>query len=104
MWVESEEEASEIITAVCKMQPMDRPAIKPRIHKRLATDDLRVDMFYQLSKACLNQKQNNLIEEFGSIMEIGEQKAYEITKMEGIGPTVANRILDTLNSEDKVTL
>jgi|TARA_R100000152_G_C6751755_1_gene175423 ERCC4-type nuclease len=101
MWVESEEEAAEIITAVCKMQPLDRPSIKPRIHKRLATDDLRVDMLSTI-KGVSESKAERLIKEFGCIMEIGEQKAYEITKMEGIGPTVANRILDTLNSEDKV--
>jgi len=101
MWVSSEEEASDIITAVCKMQPMDRPTIKPRIHKRLATDDLRIDVLSTI-KGVSEAKATSLIEEFGSIMEIGEQKAYEITKMEGIGPTIANRILDTLNSEDKV--
>jgi ERCC4-type nuclease len=101
MWVSSEEEASDIITAVCKMQPMDRPTIKPRIHKRLATDDLRIDVLSTI-KGVSESKATSLIEEFGSIMEIGEQKAYEITKMEGIGPTIANRILDTLNSEDKV--
>ena len=101
MWVSSEEEASDIITAVCKMQPMDRPTIKPRIHKRLATDDLRIDVLSTI-KGVSETKATSLIEEFGSIMEIGEQKAYEITKMDGIGPTIANRILDTLNSEDKV--
>ena len=101
MWVSSEEEASDIITAVCKMQPMDRPTIKPRIHKRLATDDLRIDVLSTI-KGVSEAKATSLIEEFGSIMEIGEQKAYEITKMDGIGPTIANRILDTLNSEDKV--
>ena len=101
MWVSSEEEASDIITAVCKMQPMDRPTIKPRIHKRLATDDLRIDVLSTI-KGVSETKATSLIEEFGSIMEIGEQKACEITKMDGISPTIANRILDTLNSEDKV--
>ena len=101
MWVSSEEEASDIITAVCKMQPMNRPTIKPRIHKRLATDDLRIDVLSTI-KGVSESKATSLIEEFGSIMEIGEQKANEITKMDGIGPTIANRILDTLNSEDKV--
>ena len=73
LWVESEEEAAEIIT-VCKMQPMDRPSIKPRIHKRLATDDLRVDMLSTI-KGVSESKAERLINEFGSIMEIGEQKA-----------------------------
>ena len=101
MWVSSEEEASDIITAVCKMQPMDRPTIKPRIHKRLATDDLRIDVLSTI-KGVSEAKATSLIEEFGSIMEIGEHKASQISKLEGIGPTVAKRILDTLNSEDKV--
>jgi len=103
MWVASEEEAAEIITAVCKMQPLDRKAIKPRIHKRIATDDLRVDVLSTI-KGVSENKAEKLIEEFGSIMEIGEQRPHHLTRLEGIGPTVANRILDTLNSEDKVML
>jgi ERCC4-type nuclease len=103
MWVSTEEEASDIITAVCKMQPMDRPAIKPRVHKRLTSDDLRVDVLSTI-KGVSESKAEQLIEEFGSIMEIGEHKASQISKLEGIGPTVANRILDTLLSEEKVTL
>ena len=101
LWVSTEEEASDIITAVCKMQPMNRETIKPRIYKRLATDDLRVDVLSTI-KGVSESKAEKLIEQFGSVMEIGEQKSHEITRLEGIGPTVAKRILDTLNSEEKV--
>ena len=41
-WVHSEEEASDIITAVCKMQPIKRENIRPQIFKRISTDDLRL--------------------------------------------------------------
>ena len=103
MWVASEEEAAEIICALAKMEDKTRPTIKPRIHKRISTDDLRIDMLATI-KGVSEKKAEQLIEEFGSIMEVGEQRVHNLTRLEGIGPTVANRILDTLNSEDKVTL
>ena len=34
-------------------------------------------------------------------MEIGEQTSFEIQKLEGFGKTLADRILNVLNSEDK---
>ena len=37
-------------------------------------------------------------------MEIGEQNKYELQHIEGIGETLAKRIIDTLNSEDKVKI
>ena len=43
-----------------------------------------------------------IIERYGSIMEIGEATAGELTLIEGVGPTIAQRIIDTLNSEDRV--
>lgn len=103
MWVSSEEEASEIIAAVCKMQPLDRPTIKPRIHKRLSSDDMRIDVLSTI-KGISESKASKLIEEFGSIMEIGEQRPSEISKIEGIGPTIAERVVNTLNSEEKVKI
>ena len=49
-------------------------------------------------------KAQQLIDEFGSLMEIGEAETEEITKIEGIGIKTAERILDVLNSEDKVII
>ena len=37
-------------------------------------------------------------------MEIGEQTSFEIQKLEGFGKVLADRILNVLNSEDKVKL
>ena len=37
-------------------------------------------------------------------MEIGEQTSFEIQKLEGFGKTLADRILNVLNSEDKVKI
>ena len=49
-------------------------------------------------------KAQMLIDEFGSLMEIGEAEIEELTKLDGIGTTIANRIIDVLNSEDKVMI
>ena len=102
-WVQSEEEAATIITSVCKMKPMNRTAIRPQIHKRLSTDDMRLDTLTSI-KGLSVKKAKALLKEFGSLMEIGECSEYEIQVIEGIGATLAQRILATLNSEEKVKI
>lgn len=102
-WVHSEEEASDIITAVCKMQPIKRENIRPQIFKRISTDDLRLDILTSI-KGVSYKKAKLLIDSFGSVMEIGEQTSFEIQKLEGFGKTLADRILNVLNSEDKVKI
>ena len=102
-WVQSEEEAATIITSVCKMKPMNRTAIRPAIHKRLSTDDMRLDTLTSI-KGLSVKKAKALLKEFGSLMEIGECSEYEIQVIEGIGATLAQRILATLNSEEKVKI
>ena len=42
--------------------------------------------------------------QFGSIMEIGEATVDEISKLEGFGKVLAQRILDVLNNEDKMVM
>ena len=42
--------------------------------------------------------------DMNSVMEIGEQTIGEISEIEGIGPTVSERILTVLNSEKKVKI
>ena len=37
-------------------------------------------------------------------MEIGEATITEMTKLDGIGTTLAQRVINTLNSEDKVII
>ena len=102
-WVQSEEEAATIITSVCKMKPMNRTAIRPQIHKRLSTDDMRLDTLTSI-KGLSVKKAKALLKEFGSLMEIGECSEYEIQVIEGICATLAQRILATLNSEEKVKI
>ena len=102
-WVQSEEEAATIITSVCKMKPMNRTAIRPEIHKRLSTDDMRLDTLTSI-KGLSVKKAKALLKEFGSLMEIGECREYEIQVIEGIGATLAQIILATLNSEEKVKI
>ena len=102
-WVPSEEEASLIITSICKMKPIVRDVIRPEIFKRITTDDLRLDVLTSIKGVSL-KKAKALIKEYGCIMEIGEQKVHELCHMDGIGEKTAKRILDTLNSEDKVKI
>ena len=102
-WVASEEEASQIITSICKIKPMKRETIRPELLKRISTDDLRLDMLTSI-KGVSHNKAKELIKQFGSIMEIGECSAYELQVVDGIGETVAKRILSALHNEDKVTI
>ena len=44
VWVLDEFAAASIICSVAKMQPVDRPPIKPHMFKRFTTDDVRINM------------------------------------------------------------
>ena len=103
IWVETEEEAALIITAVCKMKPITRDVIAPQVFKRLTTDDLRIDLLSSIKGVSI-KKAKELVKQFGSIMEIGECSEFELQAIEGIGDTLAKRILTTLNSEEKVKI
>jgi len=103
VWVKSEEEASLIITGVAKIKPFNRNVIRPQVHKRLTTDDMRLDTLTSI-KGLSEKKAKLLLDEFGSIMEIGECSEFEMQVIEGIGETLAKRILSTLNSEEKVKI
>ena len=102
-WVQTEEEAALIITAVSKMKPITRETIAPQVFKRLTTDDLRLDLLSSIKGVSI-KKAKELIKQYGSIMEIGECSEYEIQAIEGIGETLAKRIISTLNSEEKVKI
>lgn len=102
-WVQSEEEAALIITAVCKMKPLTRETIEPQVFKRITTDDLRLDLLSSIKGVSI-KKAKLLIKQYGSIMEIGECSAFELQAIEGIGETLAKRIISTLNSEEKVKI
>ena len=85
------------------MRPMEREVIKPSLLKRITTDDLRINMLGSI-KGISETKAQMLIDEFGSLMEIGEATIEELSKLDGIGTTIAKRIIDTLNSEEKVII
>ena len=102
-WVKSEEEAALIITAVSKMKPITSETIAPQIFKRITTDDLRIDLLSSIKGVSI-KKAKQMINQYGSIMEIGECSAYELQAIEGIGETLAKRIISTLNSEEKVKI
>jgi ERCC4-type nuclease len=103
VWVKNEEDAAKIITAVCKMKPIDREAIRPEVFRRIATDDLRIDVLIGI-KGVSAKKAKELLKKFGSISEIAHHSATEISEIEGIGSTVANRILTVLESERRVRI
>jgi ERCC4-type nuclease len=92
-WLPTEEEAALVITAICKMKPI----------KRLTTGDLRIDLLSSI-KGVSVKKAKELIKTYGSIMEVGECSAFELQAIEGIGDTLAQRIITTLNSEEKVKI
>jgi len=102
-WVSNEEEAAQIITSICKIKPMKREVIRPEVFKRITTDDLRLDVLTGI-KGVSYKKAKALIDTFGSIMEIGECSVFEIQAVDGIGETLAKRILSTLQSEEKVKI
>jgi ERCC4-type nuclease len=101
MWFENPKKAAQIITTICKMRPINRKVISPTLLKRITTDDLRLNILTTI-KGVSESKAKKLIKEYGSIMEIGETSAEELCNIDGIGLTIAQRIVDTLNSEEKV--
>jgi ERCC4-type nuclease len=101
IWRDTLEDAAEELVTLAKMIPVKREIIRPSILKRVATDDVRVDMLTTI-KGISAKKAEELLEEYGCIMEIGCCKTSEITTIKGIGKTVADRILNVLNSEQKV--
>tara|TARA_R110002074_G_scaffold317861_2_gene488325 strand:- start:1422 stop:2120 length:699 start_codon:yes stop_codon:yes gene_type:complete len=105
IWVRDALTAAELIAVVCKMQPHDREVYVPRIvkQKKISTTDLRVDVLSTI-KGVSDKKAKLLIKKFGSIMEIGEASPSELSKIDGIGNVLATRIVDTLNSEEKMQI
>jgi ERCC4-type nuclease len=102
-WVPTEKEAALIITAICKMKPIEREVIRPEVFKRITTDDLRLDLLTSIKGVSI-KKAKELIKQFGSIMEIGEQEPDDLTIIDGIGTTVSERIITVLNAEKKVKI
>ena len=84
------------------MKPIDRSVYQPRImkQKKISTADLRIDVLMTI-KGISETKAQMLIDEYGSIMEIGESTIKEISMIDGFGSTLARRVIDTLNSEEK---
>ena len=101
LWLENSKKAAEIMIALCKMRHINRKIISPTLLKRITTDDLRTDMLCSI-KGVSESKAKLLIKEFGSIMEIGDSTVEELSRIEGIGPTIAERIINVLNTEEKV--
>lgn len=98
-------QAAERICVMCKMQPHDRAIYTPSMiqKRKINTTDLRIDVLSTI-KGVSAKKAKTLIDEYGSIMEIGEIKPSEIATLDGFGIVVATRIHDTLNSEEKMVI
>ena len=96
---------NQIIAVVCKMKPINRDIYVPRLikHKKISTSDLRIDILTTI-KGLSESKAKILIKKYGSIMEIGETSSKELQEIDGIGKVLANRIIDSLNSENKLVI
>ena len=101
IWRDSVEDIADEIITLAKMAPVDRKVIMPSIPRRIATNDVRVDML-TIIKGVSESKAKELLKLNGSVMEIGDSHKDELTIAKGIGDTVADRILKVLNSEKKV--
>ena len=103
MWLEDENQAAQIIASFCKVKPLNRKIPSPEIIKRVATDDLRVDVLCTI-KGISNKKAKLLLKEFCSIQEIGMHSKEDLMKIEGIGEKTASMLLDVLYHERKVKI
>ena len=105
IWCPTEENAAQVIAVVCKMKPINRDVYIPRLikHKKISTSDLRIDILTTI-KGLSEPKAKILIKKYGSIMEIGETSSKELQEIDGIGKVLANRIVDSLNSENKLVI
>ena len=101
IWRDSVEDIADEIITLAKMAPVDRKVIMPSIPRRIATNDVRIDMLTTI-KGVSESKAKALLKEHGCIMEIGDSNLDELTIVKGIGSTVADRINNVLNSEKKV--
>ena len=103
IWTRNENEAAERLITIAKMAPIKRTVIRPTIHKRISTNDVRVDLLATV-KGISEKKAKDLLNQFGSIMEIGECTTNELCFIDGMGETVSKRLSKVLNSEKRVML
>ena len=101
IWTRNEREAAEELITLAKMAPIERNVIKPTIHKRITTDDIRVNMLTSI-KGISEKKAKGLLKQFGSVMELGECSIEELCFVNGMGETVAKRLIKILNTEKRV--
>ena len=101
IWRDTAEDAAEELVTLAKMIPVKRAIVAPTSLKRIATDDVRIDMLTSV-KGLSKNKAKDLLDKYGCIMEIGDCSRDELTIIKGLGNTVADRVLNILNSEKKV--
>ena len=71
--------------------------------KRINTSDLRIDVLSMI-KGISPKKAKLMLDKFGSIMEIGEASIEELCELDGVGKTLAERVLTTLHKETKMEI
>ena len=103
IWVKDAKTAAEIICTVCMMEPHNREVYTPRNVKRINTSDLRIDVLSMI-KGISPKKAKLMLDKFGSIMEIGEASIEELCELDGVGKTLAERVLTTLHKETKMEI
>jgi len=95
------QEAADHLVTLAKMIPVERKIIDPRLLKRVATIDVRLDALMTV-KGVSKVKAEQLLEKFGCIIEIANSTIDELTIIEGIGRVIASRIITVFNSNKKV--
>ena len=100
MHFDSSSAAARWIVKRCEKDGTIGSASTFRRMRRTTSEDLRIDGLRAMG--CSEAISRKLLENFGSLMEIGSASLKELMKLEGIGKIRAKAIMDALNSESPV--
>ncbi len=100
MHFDSSSAAARWIVKRCEKDGTIGSAATFRRMRRTTSEDLRIDGLRAMG--CSEAIARKLLENFGSLMEIGSASLKELMKLEGIGKIRAKAIMDALNSESPV--
>ena len=100
MHFDSSSAAARWIVKRCEKDGTIGSASTFRRMRRTTSEDLRIDGLRAMG--CSEAIARKLLENFGSLMEIGSASLKELMKLEGVGKIRAKAIMDALNSESPV--
>jgi len=100
IWVADVEAAAHFIVA-CEHHCDKEIDLQKMLPKKTRTDDVRLDILCTIQGVTI-EKARNLLEQFGSLLEIATCEVKEIMKVKGIGKVTATNISKALNEEQEV--